>query len=60
MSIENILQNLFTIAHSEDEGVYMQIKKDDIIKLYYYIDSLEDKEKILYMVLGGKNEKESI
>ncbi len=60
MRIDEILQEIYVFAHSKDEGTYLQLKKEDVIKLSYYIDSLEDKEKILYMFLGGRNEKESI
>ena len=61
MNINGILQELYSFAHREEEGIMMSLKKEDAIKLSYYIDSLEDKERILYMVLGGKeNEKEII
>lgn len=59
MNINDILQEIFSFAHSTQDGTYLQLKKEDVIKLHYYIDSLEDKERILYMVLGGNNEKES-
>ncbi len=59
MSIQEILQKLFVFANSETEGTYIQITKENAIKLYDYIDNLEDKEMILYMLLGGKKNDKS-
>lgn len=61
MNINEILQELYNFAHRQEEGIVLSLRKEEVIKLFYYIDSLEDKERILYMLLGGKeNEKESI
>ena len=61
MNINQLIQEIYTIAHSKHSDITLQIQKEDAIKLSYYIDSLEDKERILYMILGGiKNEKEII
>lgn len=55
MIITEILQELFNFAYSKAENTYIQIPKENAIKLYDYIDNLEDKERILYMLLGGKD-----
>lgn len=61
MSIIEILQNLhsFVTCTANNENTCIQIKLVDAIKLYDYINSLEDKEEILYSVLGGFNNARS-
>lgn len=60
MKLQDILSNMTMFVENNSSDSYMQFQYEDVLRLVDYIDNLEDKNQILYMVLGGKNEEKSI
>lgn len=60
MKLQDILSYMTMFVENNSSDSYMQFQYEDVLRLVDYIDNLEDKNQILYMVLGGKNEEKSI